>query len=126
MTEDDSIEDRLTDVMNSIFCPISGCWPLHGGHSEHYFDHNTESHVLEVWPVAIEESEESQGNGHPNEGGVLYELAEFDFTDLAKEVPLEHFHFSQRRSIFEIGWEENGQNLELRVHILPVEVDEDY
>ena len=53
--------------------------------------------------MAIEETETSEGNGQPNEGGVLYELAEFDFTELAKEVPLEHFHFSQRRSIFEIG-----------------------
>lgn len=125
MTEDDFIEDRLIDVMNSIFCPISGCWPLHGGHSEFYFDNNTESHVLEVWPVAIE-PEEPQGNGKSNEGAMLYELAEFDFTDLAKEVRLEHFHFSQRRSIFEMGWAESGQNLELRVHILPEEADEDY
>ena len=39
-----------------------------------------------------------QLNGHQQtEHGLLYELAEFEFTELAKEIPLEHFHFSQRR-----------------------------
>jgi hypothetical protein len=33
--------------------------------------------------------------------------------------PLESFHFSQRRAVFEIGWKEFGQYLELRVHIEP-------
>ena len=28
--------------------------------------------------------------------------------------------------VFEIGWEEDGQRLELRVQIVPVEVAEDY
>ena len=42
---------------------------------------------------------------------------------MVKEMPLEHLHFSQRRQIFEIGWKENGQDLELRVHIEPVEVE---
>jgi hypothetical protein len=55
---------------------------------------------------------------------LLYELAEFDFMSL-HDLPLEHFHFSQRRQVFEIGWKESGQDLELRVHILPEEVDED-
>ncbi|MCH8333656.1 gamma-glutamyltransferase [Candidatus Sumerlaeota bacterium] len=95
-------------------------------HAKTYFDTDAESHVLEVRPVGIKESEEHGGNGHQQiEHGLLYELAEFDFTELAKEIPLEHFHFSQRRSIFEIGWEENGQQLELRVHLVPVEVCED-
>ena len=121
-----SIKDRLADVLNSILCHVAGCWPLHGGHSEYYFDTDAESHVLEVWPVGIEEPEEHGGNGrHQAEPGLLYELAEFDFTELAKEIPLGHFHFSQRRSLFEIGWEEDGQRLELRVHIVPVEVGED-
>jgi hypothetical protein len=53
---------------------------------------------------------------------LLYKLAEFDFTELAKEISLEHFHFSQRRSIFEIGWKEDGLQLELRVHIEPIEL----
>jgi hypothetical protein len=124
--DDSKITTRLNDVMNSILCPVVGCWPLHGGHTEYYFDTDAESHVLEVWPVGIEEPEEHEGNGrdHP-EPGLLYELAEFDFTELGKEIPLEHFHFSQRRSIFEIGWEEDGQQLELRVHIVPVEVAEE-
>ena len=38
-------------------------------------------------------------------------------------MPLEHLHFSQRRQIFEIGWKENGLDLELRVHIVPMEVE---
>lgn len=125
--KDTKISLRLNDVMNSILCPVAGCWFMHGVHSEYYFDHDAESHVLEVWPVGIEEPEEVEGNGRQQtEPGLLYELAEFDFTELAKEIPLEHFHFSQRRSIFEIGWAEDGHQLELRVHIVPVEVAEDY
>ena len=54
-----------------------------------------------------------------------YELAEFEFTELIKAVPLEHFHFSQRRAIFEIGWKDFGRDLELRVHLEPEETDED-
>ena len=127
MSSDDKISSRLNDVMASIICPVAGCWGLHGAHSECYYDHDAEAHVLEVWPVGIEELEEHEGNGREqSEPGLLYELAEFDFTELGKEIPLEHFHFSQRRSIFEIGWEEDGQRLELRVHIVPVEVADDY
>jgi len=107
-------------------CPVVGCWPLQGGHSEYYVDSDAKSHVLEVWPFGIEEPEEHERNrNHQTDQGLLYELAEFDFTELAKEIPLEHFHFSQRRSIFEIGWKEDGQQLELRVPILPVELAED-
>ena len=58
-------------------------------------------------------------------GDILFELAEFDFTELIKSVTLENFHFSQRRAVFEIGWKEFGQDLELRVHIEPEEVDEE-
>ena len=127
MSSDDKISSRLNDVMASIICPVAGCWGLHGAHSECYYDHDAEAHVLEVWPVGIEELEEHEGNGREqSEPGLLYELAEFDFTELGKEIPLEHLHFSQRRSIFEIGWEEDGQRLELRVHIVPVEVADDY
>ena len=124
MTNDDTkISSRLNDVMSSILNPVVGCWPMHGAHSEYYYDQDAESHVLEVWPVGIEEPEEHEDNGRKQaESGLLYELAEFDFTELGKEIPLAHFHFSQRRSIFEIGWEELGQHLELRVHIVPVEV----
>ena len=48
-------------------------------------------------------------------------MAEFDFTELVKAVPLENFLFSQRRAVFEIGWKEFGRDLELRVHIEPEE-----
>ena len=56
---------------------------------------------------------------------ILYELAEFDFTELIKAVPLENFHFSQRRAVFEIGWKEFGEDLELRVHIEPEESEDE-
>lgn len=124
--EDSKIKTRLAEVLNSILCPVVGCWPLHGGHTEYYFDPDAESHVLEVWPVGIEEPEEHEGNGHhPTDQGLLYELAEFDFTELAKEIPLEYFHFSQRRSIFEIGWKQDGLDLESRVNIVPLEASEE-
>jgi hypothetical protein len=79
---------------------------------------------LEVWPVAIKEKDEHGGNGHHgSEKGLLYELAEFEFGEILKEVPLEHLHFSQERQIFEIGWKEGDEYLELRVHIEPAEDD---
>ena len=91
--------------MSMIPCPVAGCWPLHGAQTTYYYDSDGECHVLEVWPVGVQEPEIHGGNGHKNnEHNVLYELAEFEFTDLVKEVPLEHFHFSQQRRIFEIGW----------------------
>jgi hypothetical protein len=56
---------------------------------------------------------------------LLYELAEFDFLHVAKEISADEFHFSQRRSIFEIAWKERGDNLELRIHIVPAELADD-
>ena len=61
--------------------------------------------------------------GRSTKGDICYEFAEFEFGEIVKEMPLEHIHFSQRRQIFEIGWTENGLDLELRVHIVPVEVE---
>ncbi len=58
-------------------------------------------------------------------GPILFESAEFDFTELVKTVTMENFHFSQRRAVFEISWKQFGQDLELRVHIEPEEVDEE-
>ena len=46
-------------------------------------------------------------------------FAEFDFLELVKQVSVTQFHFNPRDAIFEIGWPEFGQNLELRVHIEP-------
>jgi hypothetical protein len=121
----DKIQRRLEEVMSLLPCPVSGCWGLHGAESTYYYDTNSECHVLEVWPVAVEEPVEPETNGHePEEGDILYELAEFDFTELVKAVSLSHFHFSQRRAVFEIGWRESGQELELRVHLEPEEADE--
>jgi len=48
MNEEDSmIESRLGDVLNSILCPVAGCWSLHGGHSEYYFDADAESEQVD-------------------------------------------------------------------------------
>ncbi len=80
---------------------------------------------MEVWPVSVKDPREHEGNGHERTQGLLYELAELDFTSLARGVSLEHFHFSQLRSVFEIGWREFGHNLELRVHVAPAETDDD-
>ena len=119
------IKRRLEAVMDMIPCPVAGCWSLHGAETAYYFDHNCECHVLEVWPVGFREPSQHEGNGHPpEEDAVCYEFAEFDFTDLVKEVPLENFHFSQRRQVFEIGWKEGGQELEVRIHIVPQEVED--
>lgn len=121
-----AIKARLESVLSSIMCPVVGCWPLHGCEMSYYLDGGTESYVLEVWPVGIPEENRPEGNGHlQTDKGLLYELAEFDFSELAKEVPLEHFHFSQHRAIFEIGWKEFGHDVELRVHVEPQEPEED-
>ena len=118
---------RLEEVMAMIPCPVAGCWGLHGAETAFYFDEDYECHVLEVWPVGIEEPEGHDGNGDDREeGDILYELAEFDFADLIKEVPLETFHFSQREALFEIGWKEDGIDLLLRVHIEPEEAQEGF
>lgn len=121
MPDESQIKARLEEVLQSIFCPIAGCWPLHGCHIEFFHDGDAEAYVLEVWPTAVEEPEDYEGNGDARHKGLLYELAEFDFVVLVS-TPLEHFHFSQQRSMFEIGWREEGQDLELRVHVQPVEV----
>ncbi len=122
--DDPRIRQRLDDVLSSIMCPIAGCWPIHGAESALYFDNDTETYVLEVWPVGVEEPVEHEGNGH-EESDLLYELAEFDFLRLVEEVPVERFHFSQREGVFEIGWKEFGHELELRVHLQPAEMDEE-
>ena len=120
------IKRRLEEVMAMIPCPIAGCWSLHGAETSYYFDRDSECHVLEVWPVGFDEPVQHGGNGHPpDEDAVCYEFAEFDFTDLVREVPLENFHFRQRRQVFEIGWKEGEQELELRIHLVPEEIGED-
>ena len=114
---------RLEEVMSLLPCPVSGCWGLHGAETSYYYDTGCECHVLEVWPVAVEEEVDAEANGHEGTGA-LYELAEFEFTELIKAVPLEHLHFSQGRAVFEIGWKEFGRDLELRVHIEPEESED--
>jgi hypothetical protein len=119
------IKRRLEQLMEMIPCPVAGCWSLHGAETAYFFDRNCGCHVLEVWPIGFKEPSQHKGNGHPpDDDAICYEFAEFDFTDLVKEVPLENFHFSQMRQVFEIGWKEGGQDLELRIHIVPQEVEE--
>ena len=121
----EQIRCHLEEVLAMIPCPVSGCWFVHGAETASYYDDNCECHVLEVWPKSFEEPGQHGGNGHEEvEGDVLFELAEFDFTEMVKSVSLENFHFSQRRAVFEISWREFGHDLELRVHIEPEEVDE--
>lgn len=124
--DDAKIKARLEEVLESIFCPVSGCWGLHGCHYEYYYDEGCECHVLEVWPVGFKEPREEGDDGQDDaEHMICYEFAEFEFGEMVKVVPLEHLHFSQRRQIFELGWTEEGQDLELRVHITPVETDDE-
>ena len=122
----EQIRLRLEEVMEMIPCPVSGCWFVHGAETAYYYDENCECHVLEVCPKSFDERDHHEGNGHEEtEGDILFELAEFDFSELIKSVSLENFHFSQRRAVFEISWKEFGQDLELRVHIEPKELDEE-
>jgi hypothetical protein len=119
----EQIQRRLDEIMALIPCPVSGCWFVHGAESAYFYDENCECHVLKVWPKSVDEPVHNEGNGHEQvESDILFELAEFDFTELVKSVPLENFHLSQRRAVFEISWKEFGQDLELRVHIEPVQL----
>ena len=115
------IKARLERVLNSIYCPVHGCWPAHGGHYEYYHESGSDRHVLEVWPTAVNESDKQTGARYgENRPGQLYELADFEFGGLAGEIPLEHLHFSQPRNEFEIGWREDDLNLAVRIHIEPI------
>ncbi len=123
----EQIRGRLEEVLLLIPCPVAGCWGLHGAKTAYYYDEGCECHVLEVWPKTFEEPEGQQKLGDDQaDGDLCFGLAEFDFVELAKVVPLESFHFSQIRSLFEIGWKEFDQDLELRIHLLPEEADEDW
>src|SRR5262245_39661316 len=114
------VRRRLEEVMALLPCPVSGCWGLHGAETAYYYDPDCECHVLEVWPVAVKEDVDEGANGHEGTGpALLYGLAEFDFTELVKAVRLESFRISRRRAVFEVGWKEFGQGLELRVHLEP-------
>jgi hypothetical protein len=120
-----AIRERLNGVFSLIPCPVVGCWPLHGAELAYYYDRGNECHTLEAWPVGVEESVvEGAGAHNDNASPLLYEMAEFGFTELIKAVPLEHFHFSQQQAVFVIGWKEFGKDLEIRAHLVPREVDQ--
>ena len=120
----EQIQFRLEEVLLLMPCRVAGCWGMHGAKTTYYYDEGSESHVLEVWPKTFEDPDEHDGNGDEEHDGLRFGLAEFDFTELIKTIPLENFHFSQMRAIFEIGWKESDQDLELRIHLVPEEVDE--
>jgi hypothetical protein len=122
----EQIQLRLEEVLLLIPCPVAGCWGMHGAKTAYFYDEGSESHVLEVWPKTFEEPDDHEGNGDEEaDGDLCFGMAEFEFTELVKIVPLETFHFSQTRAIFEIGWKESDQDLELRIHLVPEEVDEE-
>jgi len=88
--EQAEIQERLEEVFQSMLCPVSGCWCLHGCHYEYYYDEGCECHVLEVWPIGFEEPEEHGGNGHQKTGeDICYELAEFEFGEEGPIQPIE-------------------------------------
>lgn len=121
----EKIRERLEEVFSLIPCRIVGCWPLHGAQIAYYYDRGSEFHTLEAWPVGVEDCPSETPGGHnDNESPILYEMAEFDFAELVKAVPLEHFHFSQQRAVFEIGWKEFGKDLEIKVHLGPQGVEQ--
>jgi hypothetical protein len=122
----EQIQLRLEEVLLLIPCPVAGCWGLHGAKTAYYYDEGCECHVLEVWPKMFEEPEGQKDHDHDQaDGDLCYGLAEFDFLELVKVVPLESFHFRQLRSLFEIGWKEFDHDLELRIHLVPEQADED-
>ncbi len=122
----EQIELRLEEVLLMIPCPVAGCWGTHGAKTAYYYDEGCEMHVLEVWPNTFEDPVKEEGNEDDEaDGYVNFDLAEFDFTKLVKAVALENFHFSQMRAIFEIGWKEFDHDLELRIHLMPEEADEE-
>jgi transcriptional regulator len=95
-----------------------GGWSVDGYCAEYGYEEGTDCHVLEVWPQGYYDTE-----GGRDDEDICYQFAELEFAKLIKEVSVEHLHFSQHRQMFEIGWKEDGQHLELRVHIVPVEVE---
>ena len=43
--------------------PVSGCWFVHGAETSYYYDEDCECHVLEVWPVGVEEETDAESKG---------------------------------------------------------------
>src|SRR6185437_14046443 len=55
---------RLEEVMALLPCPVSGCWFVNGAETSYYYDEDCECHVLEVWPVGVQEETDAESNGH--------------------------------------------------------------
>ena len=79
--EEAKIKARLEEVLESIFCPVGGCWCMHGAHYEYYYDEGCECHVLEVWPVGFHEADEEGGNGRQPED-ICYEWEKGDWDNI--------------------------------------------
>ncbi len=77
-----SINNRLSDVLNSILCPVAGCLPLHGVHSEYFYDTVAECHVLEVWPMGVEDPKAHGGNP------AVSIPPEYEELDIGEELPI--------------------------------------
>ena len=75
----DFIDDILEQKPALAFVEISPeNYMGRGGYYDEALDR-----VLEVWPVGVEEESDAVSNGHEGTG-ILYELAEFEFTELIK------------------------------------------
>lgn len=120
---DEEIYDRLEQALDLVMDNSEGCWMLNGARTLAYYSPAMERHVLEVWPVAVKEEEEPAGNGKPADE--LYELAEFNFTELIRAKTFEDFHFSQLHRAFEINWKEDGIDVMLKLNIRPSDEPED-
>lgn len=76
--DDATIKARLEEVLQSIVCPVSGCWGLHGAHYEYYHDEGGECYVLEVWPVAFEDPSPEGGKARRESQVVTVPHGELD------------------------------------------------
>jgi len=61
--EDAKIKARLEEVMQSTFCPFGGCWYLHRGHYEYYYDEGSECHSWRCGRWDFMRREKREGTG---------------------------------------------------------------
>ena len=119
------IERRLEEVMSLLPCPFSGCWSVRGSRQLTTTIPTANATSWKSGPRDLRSPPRRRRTITTRTDRIFaFEFAEFDFTELVKQVRMEHFHYSQVRAIFEIGWKEFGQDLELRVHLRPEEADE--
>jgi hypothetical protein len=120
---EDAVYDCLEKALELVMANSEGCWCLSGAKTLAYYSPAREEHILEVWPVAVKEEEKPEGNG--KQADELYELAEFNFTELIKAKTFEDFHFSQLHGTFDITWKEAEVDMALILHIRPSDEPDD-